>query len=222
MHATVVLDEARRALVTHNEGISPAEDLCPVGSADAAAVRATDNAELRDAMVRVARSDAEAFAELYDRTSARVHGLVLRVLRDPGYAEETTQEVFLQAWNTASNFDPSRGSVMSWLMTLAHRRAVDRVRSEQAGTDRQALYESTSVSGPFDHVTEEVTRRLEHQSVLACLDTLTATQRESVAMAYYDGRTYREVAAHLGVALSTVKTRIRDGLTRLRGCLGGL
>ena len=222
MHATVVLDEARRLPVTNPEGNTPAEDVCSADAAGAHGARTTESAELYETMARVANGDADAFAELYDRTSARVHGMVLRVLRDPGYAEETTQEVFLQAWRTASNFDPARGSVLSWLMTLAHRRAVDRVRSEQAGTDREALYETTNIAGPFDHVTEEVTRRLEHQSVLACLDSLTDTQRESVAMAYYDGRTYREVASQLGVALSTVKTRIRDGLTRLRGCLGGL
>src|SRR6476620_3861803 len=120
MHATVVLDEARRALVTNHEGKTPADDVCSADAAGAHSARATESAELHDTMARVANGDADAFAELYDRTSARVHGMVLRVLRDPGYAEETTQEVFLQAWRTASNFDPARGSALSWLMTLAH------------------------------------------------------------------------------------------------------
>src|SRR6478609_4313632 len=116
MHATVVLDETRRVSVTNHEGNLPAEDVCPADATGARTARATESAELSDAMARVANGDAEAFAELYDRTSARIHGMVLRVLRDPGYAEETTQEVFLQAWRTASNFDPARGSALSWLM----------------------------------------------------------------------------------------------------------
>lgn len=169
---------------------------------------------------RIASADAEAFAEFYDRTGSRVYGLILRVLRDPGYAEETTQEVYLQVWKSARGFDPGRGSALSWLMTLAHRRAVDRVRSEQSLTDRELVYETSNRSDEFDQVTEEVSRRAERQAVLDCLQTLTEIQRQSVTLAYYGGRTYREVATELGVAVPTIKSRIRDGLSRLRGCLG--
>lgn len=165
-------------------------------------------------------SDQQAFAELYDRTSARVFGLILRVLHDPGYAEETTQEVYLQIWRTATSFDPAKGSAVTWLMTLAHRRAVDRVRAEQAHTQREAAYGVRVLGNEFDEVTEEVERRLEQQAVQRGLSTLTETQREAISLAYYGGRTYAEVAQHLGIGLPTVKSRIRDGLTRLKKSLG--
>lgn len=182
--------------------------------------RVTESLELAALLRRCGRSDQSAFAELYDRTSSRVFGLVLRVLQDPGYAEETTQEVYLQIWRTAANFDPARGSAMTWLMTLAHRRAVDRVRAEQAHTLREAAYGARAGGEEFDEVVEEVERRAEQRAVLAGLAELTETQREAISLAYYGGRTYAEVAAHLGVGLPTVKSRIRDGLTRLKKSLG--
>ncbi len=171
-------------------------------------------------MERCGLSDQQAFAELYDRTSARVFGLILRVLHDPGYAEETTQEVYLQIWRTATSFDPAKGSAVTWLMTLAHRRAVDRVRAEQAHTQREVAYGIRVLGNEFDEVTEEVERRLEQQAVQRGLSTLTETQREAISLAYYGGRTYAEVAQHLGIGLPTVKSRIRDGLTRLKKSLG--
>ena len=182
--------------------------------------RVTESLELAALLRRCGQDDQIAFAELYDRTSSRVFGLVLRVLQDPGYAEETTQEVYLQIWRTAANFDPTRGSAMTWLMTLAHRRAVDRVRAEQAHTLREAAYGARAGDDEFDEVVEEVERRAEQRAVLAGLADLTETQREAISLAYYGGRTYAEVAAHLGVGLPTVKSRIRDGLTRLKKSLG--
>ncbi|MFD4183606.1 ECF RNA polymerase sigma factor SigK [Rhodococcus sp. NPDC058514] len=193
---------------------------CPTDSGHAHDSRQAEAAELAALLSRAADGDASSFAELYDRTCVRVYGMVLRVLRDPGFAEETTQEVYLQLWRTADGFDAARGSAVSWLMTLAHRRAVDRVRSEQSHSNREVVYESRNRGSEFDEVAEEVTGRLDRQAVIDCLGALTPVQRESVALAYYGGRTYREVAAQLGVALPTVKTRIRDGLVRLRGCLG--
>ncbi|QCQ92125.1 sigma-70 family RNA polymerase sigma factor [Rhodococcus sp. SGAir0479] len=196
------------------------DDACPSDNGRLAVTRGDEAAVLRPLLQRIASADTQAFAQFYDLTGARVYGLILRVLRDPGYAEETTQEVFLQVWKSASTFDPGRGSPLSWLMTLAHRRAVDRVRSEQSHTDRELVYETTNRVGEFDEVTEEVSRRAERQAVLDCLQALTEIQRQSVTLAYYGGRTYREVATELGVAVPTVKSRIRDGLSRLRGCLG--
>lgn len=192
----------------------------PPTAGPALTARAAENIELAALLRRCGLSDQEAFAELYDRTSARVFGLVLRVLQDAGYAEETTQEVYLQIWRTASGFDPAKGSALTWLMTLAHRRAVDRVRAEQAHTQRENTYGSRALGYDFDEVTEEVERRLERQAVVAGLATLTDTQREAISLAYYGGRTYAEVAVHLGVGLPTVKSRIRDGLTRLKRSLG--
>jgi RNA polymerase sigma-70 factor (ECF subfamily) len=151
--------------------------------------------------------------------SSRVYGLILRVVRDPAQAEEVTQEAMVDVWRRAPSFDPARGSASAWIMTLAHRRAVDRVRSAQAATerDRRAGREGTPA---FDDVTEEVTVRLEQQQVRRCLGTLTDLQREAVGLAYYQGYTYREVAGLLEIPLPTVKTRMRDGLIRLRDCLG--
>lgn len=178
------------------------------------------SAELPDLLARVADGDAGAFGELYDITSPRVYGMALRVLRDPGYSEEVTQEVYLHVWKSADTFNPHAGSALSWLMTLAHRRAVDRVRSESASTKRDLRYAATDVQAPRDEVSEEVTGRESAQLVQGCLDTLTETQRQSVDLAYYHGLTYREVAERLSVALPTIKSRIRDGLIRLRKCLG--
>jgi RNA polymerase sigma-70 factor (ECF subfamily) len=174
--------------------------------------------DVDDLMRRVAGGDREAFAALYDAIASRVYGLIRRVLRDPGLAEEVAQETLVEIWRTAPRFDPSRGSAAGWIFTIAHRRAVDRVRAEQAAADRERRTATATV--PFDDVIEEVTARLEQHAVRRCLRTLTQLQRESILLAYYGGLTYREVADRLGIALPTVKTRMRDGLIRLRDCLG--
>ena len=174
--------------------------------------------DLAALLALVARGDHTAFTAVYDRTSAQVFGMVRRVLRDPAQSEEVTQEVMLDVWRTASRFDPHRGSAMAWLMTLAHRRAVDRVRSGHAAAKRE---QRAGLAVPdYDVVAEEAHARLEAQRLRRCLDSLTEQQRESVALAYFGGYTYREVASLLGVALGTVKTRMRDGLIRLRDCMG--
>jgi RNA polymerase sigma-70 factor (ECF subfamily) len=178
----------------------------------------TSGSELAAMLAKVARGDEAAFAGVYDRFATLVYGLVRRVVRDPAQAEEVTQEVLLEVWRTASRFDPGEGSARSWLMTLAHRRAVDRVRSAQASAQREAR--AAVATTDYDVVAEEVETRLDAQRVRRCLENLTELQRESVTLAYYGGYTYREVAALLGVAVGTVKTRMRDGLIRLRDCLG--
>ncbi|ALG86967.1 ECF RNA polymerase sigma factor SigK [Gordonia phthalatica] len=168
----------------------------------------------------VAAGDRAAFADLYDRTGPRVYGMVLRVLRDPGYSEEVTQDVYLQIWRDAGRFDAEQGSAMSWLLTIAHRRAVDRVRSESSASARENRYGLRSLAEVVAGVDDEVLMREAGGRVRDCLGTLTDLQAQAVSMAYYDGFTYREVADRLAVALPTVKSRIRDGLKRLRGCLG--
>ncbi|TDK23593.1 sigma-70 family RNA polymerase sigma factor [Arthrobacter crusticola] len=175
---------------------------------------------LTDLLLRIAGQDQEAFAAFYAQTSRRVYGLARRVLIDPELSEDATQEVYLQVWNSAGRFDPAAGSPMAWLMTLAHRRAVDKVRSEQSSTDREARYGAATQTIDHDDVVDTVTQRLEAETVVKCLDTLTDTQQESVRLAYYGGLTYREVAEKLGVAVPTIKSRIRDGLIRLKACLG--
>lgn len=177
-------------------------------------------ADLVGLLARIAAQDQSAFAEFYAQTSRRVYGLARRVLIDPELSEDTTQEVFLQVWNTADRFNEDAGSPMAWLMTLAHRRAVDRVRSEQSSTNREARYGAAMQVKDHDDVVDTVTQRLEAEAVVQCLETLTDTQRESVRLAYYGGLTYREVAERLDVAVPTIKSRIRDGLIRLKTCLG--
>lgn len=174
--------------------------------------------ELEQAIGAVARGDQDAFTAVYDQAAAAVLGTVRRVLRDPAQSEEVMQEVLLEVWRTAARFDPSSGSAAAWIMMLAHRRAVDRVRSEQRAAERELRAARASVE--YDEVTDAVEARLEHERVRRCLAALTDLQRESVTMAYYGGYSYAEVAKLLGVAVGTVKTRMRDGLIRLRDCLG--
>ncbi|CAM3127956.1 ECF RNA polymerase sigma factor SigK [Stackebrandtia soli] len=166
---------------------------------------------------RVALGDEPAFEELYDLMSAKVYGLCVRVLRDPAQAEEIAQEVFVEVWRKAARFDPSRGSASTWILTVTHRRAVDRVRSSQAAADRERRVVPGDVD--YDQVSEIVTDRLEHRQVRRCLERLTEIQRQAITLAFYGGHTYRQVGDLLGTALPTVKTRIRDGLIRLRDCL---
>jgi RNA polymerase sigma-70 factor, ECF subfamily len=171
-----------------------------------------------DMLRRVALGDEAAFAAFYDHIAARVFGLVKRVLRDPAQAEEVTQEALVEMWRTAARFDRAKGTATSWALTIAHRRAVDRVRSEQASSERMRRVAVPDT--PYDEVAEQATARLEYQQVRRCMGGLTTLQREAVELAYYQGHTYREVAELVGAALPTVKTRMRDALIRLRDCLG--
>ena len=169
---------------------------------------------------RVSRGDQAAFETVYSTVAGPVLGLVRRLVRDPAQSEEVAQEVLIEVWRCAARFDRDKGSAMSWIMTLAHRRAVDRVRSAQASTDREQRVAARDHTPAYDEVSEQVERRLEREQVRRCLSSLTEIQRESVMLAYYRGCTYQETADLLGAALGTVKTRLRDGLIRLRDCLG--
>jgi RNA polymerase sigma-70 factor (ECF subfamily) len=176
------------------------------------------DADVARLLAHVARGDQAAFEEVYDRMAGPVLGMVRGVVRDLAQSEEVMQEVLLQLWRTASRFDSSKGSATSWVMTLAHRRAVDRVRSEQKAADRELRAASAQID--YDDVTETVEATMDRERVRRCLRSLTDLQRESVTLAYYGSYTYSEVAGLLGVAVGTVKTRMRDGLIRLRDCLG--
>ncbi len=174
--------------------------------------------DLGDLLARVARGDQAAFEAVYDGVVPAVFGLVRRVVRDPAQSEEVTQDVLLEVWRYASRFEPAKGGALTWVMTLAHRRAVDRVRSAQAAAQRETRT-AMPETDPED-VAEAALERIERERVRRCLGSLTELQREAVTLAYYGGYTYQQVAGLLGVAVGTVKTRMRDGLIRLRDCMG--
>ncbi len=174
--------------------------------------------DLNDLLIHVARGDQDAFEQLYDRLAGPAYGVIRRVLRDPSQSEEVTQEVLLEVWRTAARFDPAMGGAATWVMTIAHRRAIDRVRSSVAAAEREQ--KTAPVNQLRDEVAEAVEASLDRERVRRCLDGLTEVQRESITLAYYGGYSYRQVAELLSVTLGAIKTRIRDGLIRMRDCLG--
>lgn len=176
--------------------------------------------ELADALRQCAKGDHDAFARLYDLISPKVYGLVVRVLRDPAQSEEVVQECFLEIWRNASRFDPERGSASAWILTIAHRRAVDRVRASEAVTRRDRDYGLSHQAIQHDETAETAEARIEAKRVRTALETLTPTQREAIELAYLGGYTHSEVAVMLDLPLGTAKTRIRDGLIRLRDTMG--
>ncbi|WP_159501358.1 ECF RNA polymerase sigma factor SigK [Microbacterium sp. 18062] len=173
-----------------------------------------------DLIQLVAAGDRPAFARLYDTLSPRVFGLILRVLVDRAQSEEVLQEVFLEVWQSASRFAPKRGQGRSWVLTMAHRRAVDRVRSSQSSTDRDVRAGFRDMGVPHDGVAEQVELRIEGRRVVAAVAELPEAQREAITLAYYGGYSQSEIAALVGAPLGTVKTRMRDGLSRLRNSMG--
>lgn len=168
----------------------------------------------------VAKGDERAFEQLYEQVAAPLFGLIQRVVRDAAQSEEIAQEVLVEIWRTATQYRADRGSALNWILTLSHRRAVDRVRSAQARKDRETRQASEDYHRPFDEVTDTVTARWEQRQLQRCISTLTELQRESVELTYYRGYTHRQAAGLLEAPLGTVKTRLRDGLIRLRDCLG--
>ena len=172
-------------------------------------------------LLKAAKGDRDAYAQLYDRVASRVYGIALRVVVDPAQSEEVAQEALLDVWRRATRFDPARGSAMAWIITIAHRRAVDRVRSEEA-TRRRHISEAQRAQHSTEDVADTVVATDERIRVEQALAVLTELQREAVVLAYYGGHTYREVSELLGVPLGTVKTRMRDGLLRLRQAMGSL
>jgi len=176
--------------------------------------------DLAELLRRSGRGDEAAFARLYDATAARAYGLAVRVVRDPAQAEEVAQEAFLEIWRTASRFDPARGSAVSWILTLVHRKAVDRVRSAEASTRRDTTYHQSNQGVEHDSTAEAAQASIDARRVRQALGSLTEVQREALELAYFKGYTHTEVATMLDLPVGTAKTRIRDGLIRLRDTMG--
>lgn len=172
-------------------------------------------ATLPDLLRRSAQGDQEAFAELYPVVAPRVFGLALRILGTRGHAEEVTQEVLLDIWRTCARFDPARGSALSWMLTIAHRRAVDRVRSAQSSTLRDDDWSARNAETTSDPTAEAAQASERADRVRAALLGLSAKQRTAVSLAYFGGHTSTEIATSLGLPASTVRSRIRDGLRAL-------
>lgn len=176
--------------------------------------------QLDDLLLRVAQGDQRAFSDLYDHTASRVLGLIRRVLIDAAQSEEVAQEVFLEAWQSARRFDPNKGRALTWLLTMAHRRAIDRIRASQASHDRDTAVGIRDLPTAFDVVAETVEVRVEHERVEVAMKKLSDVQRQAVTLAYFGGLTQSELAAELGIPLGTAKTRLRDAMIRLRDELG--
>ena len=184
-------------------------------------VPATDAAgELATLLKRSGRGDKTAFAELYDATSARIYGLAVRVVRDPAQAEEVTQESFMEIWRSSARFDPGKGSAISWMLTIVHRKAVDRVRSAEASSRRETTYHQANRPVDHDATADAAHSSMEARRVRTALGGLTEVQREAIELAYFGGYTHTEVATLLDLPVGTAKTRIRDGLIRLRDTMG--
>lgn len=196
----------------------------PVPSGSPAEPGGAGAPEVATLLRRAARGDTEAFAQVYDATAGRVYGLALRVVRDPAQAEEVAQEAFCEIWRTASRFDPDKGSAIGWMLTLTHRAAVDRVRSAEASSRRDTRYHQQNPaevpSAAHDTTAESAEASWEARRVRGALTELTEVQREAIELAYFGGYTHTEVASLLDLPVGTAKTRIRDGLIRLRDHLG--
>lgn len=180
-----------------------------------------DQDTLTALLLRTGQGDRDAFTAFYKQTSHRVYSLARRTIVNVELSKDATQDIYLTVWRDAHTYDPILGSPLAWLMTIAHRKSVDKVRTEQAGTNRQARWAAETQGTECDVVAETVEARSEAQTVMESLTTLTPVQREAIYLAYYNCLTYREVAEQLSVPLPTVKTRIRSGLIQLRTCLAG-
>lgn len=180
----------------------------------------TSGDSVADLLVRVADGDQAAFAELYDMLASRVFGLILRIVVDRAQSEEVLQEVFFEVWQSADAFAPNRGQGRSWVLTIAHRRAVDRVRSAQAAGERDVRVGLRELHTPAAPVDEQVEIRIESRRVARALQALPEAQREALTLAYFGGYSQSEIAALSGTPLGTIKTRMRDGLSRLRTEMG--
>lgn len=182
--------------------------------------QSVDSPDLVALLSRVASQDRDAFAVLYDAMSAAIYGTVLRAIRSKHHAEEVTQEVFLEIWRKAGAWDSRLGSPTTWMLVMARRRAVDRIRREESLKQREDRVAPTWTEPPRSEVEETITATENRNEVREVLSALSDVQREVIELAFFGDHTYVEVAEMLGLPLGTVKTRMRDGLIRLRRGFG--
>lgn len=185
----------------------------------------TRGADIDDLLTRTGRGSLDAFEQLYNAIAGSAYGVALKVVRDAEMAEDVAQETLMEVWRHAARYSGRAGSARSWILTIAHRRAVDRVRSEQAHTDRlKAHTDATQASAvctelPADRVVDMMQAQWDAARLRAGLATLTEAQREALQLTYYNGFTHRQVAQSQNVPLGTAKARVRDGLIKLRDVL---
>jgi RNA polymerase sigma-70 factor (ECF subfamily) len=193
----------------------------PVRMAQATALECAREDHPEALIALCAQGDERALAALYDRTSAQVNGIALRIVGDRDLAEEVTIDVYLQVWRSAQSYDPSRGSPLAWLVMLARSRAIDRLRAHSGERGQiepldRGLEVASSHAGP--EADSAVAQRRRH--VQSALMKLTADQRQAIDLAFYGGLSHSEIAEKIGAPLGTVKTRIRLGMRRLHDLLG--
>ena len=166
----------------------------------------------------VARGDQEALAQLYDQYRVILFGLLMRILTDREEAEDVLQEVFMQVWRRARDFDENRGKPFTWLVTLARSRGIDRLRSLGA-RERVAVAATREASEESSDAASDAFRSEQQQLVRSALAQLPEEQKRPLVLAYFDGLTQTEIAEKLGAPLGTVKTRMRTGMGKLREIL---
>ncbi|WP_459270125.1 sigma-70 family RNA polymerase sigma factor [Arthrobacter sp. MDT1-65] len=175
--------------------------------------------DLAGVLVAVGSKDPDAFQTLYEQCARRVYGVVRKTLQNPDSCAEVTQEVLLMVWEQGDRYRPELGHPVSWLMTLAHRRAVDRLRTDTTSAARDEKWGRRNWDAGFDEVTETVLERQNTADVRAAMTVLSPVQHEAISLAYFSHLTYNEVAHRLGIPAPTAKTRIRDGMRKLRAVL---
>lgn len=203
---------ARRPAHSKVKALMDTQNPCVIAPEDRAA-------HLVALLLKTGQGCHDAFTEVYRLTSRQVFGVVRRVVVDTGLSEEVTQDVFIVIWRDASKYDPTLGSPTAWLLTIAHRRAVDKVRSHQSSTNRDARWAAASWTRPYDEVTDSFIDRMEALLLMDSLKTLSPLQREAIGLAYFGALTYREVAEKLSTPVPTIKSRVRAGLQQLRAQL---
>lgn len=177
--------------------------------------------QLAAALIRVATGDRAALRMVYQDTSAKLFGVVLRILNDRSEAEDVLQDIFVTVWRKAASFDPAKASPITWLVAIARNRAIDRLRAGGASRRTEPIEAAGEVSDPAPPASERVEQAQLQQRLASCLEELEARHAAAIRAAFLDGATYEQLAGRMSVPLGTMKSWIRRGLAKLRACLDG-